>query len=135
MSDGTPGGSGQGLRGALARLGAALLGLVHTRLELAAVELAEERARITAHLVLVLVAVFCFMAALFAVSALVVVWFWDTQRIAALCGVAVAYVVIGLAALWRLSLRRKSDAPPFAATRAELERDRAWVADKLGGDL
>ena len=134
MSDGTPGGSGQGLRAALARLGVALLGLLHTRLELAAVELGEERARIVGSLILALVAVLSFASALLAVSALVVVWFWDTHRIAALCGVVIAYLLVGLVALWRLSSDRKADAQPFATTLAELERDRAWVAEKLGGD-
>ena len=134
MSDGTPGGSGQGLRAALARLGVALLGLLHTRLELAAVEFGEERARIVGSLILALVAVLSFASALLAVSALVVVWFWDTHRIAALCGVVIAYLLVGLVALWRLSSDRKAGAQPFAATLAELERDRAWVAEKLGGD-
>jgi len=71
---------------------------------------------------------------LLAASALVVVWFWDTHRIAALCGVVIAYLLVGLVALWRLSSDRKAGAQPFAATLAELERDRAWVAEKLGGD-
>jgi uncharacterized membrane protein YqjE len=134
VSDSTPGGTGHGLRAALARLGVALVGLVHTRLELAAIELGEERARIVGRLILVLVAVLAFASALFAASALVVVWFWDTHRIVAIGCVAIGYLLIGIVALWRLSLHRKADTPPFAATMAELERDRAWVAEKLGGD-
>jgi uncharacterized membrane protein YqjE len=133
VSDGTSGGSKQGLRGALARLGAAVLGLVHTRLELAAVELDEERARTVDRLALVLIAVPCFASALLAASALVVVWLWDTHRIAALSGVTIAYLLIGLVALWRLRVLRHPGSPPFAGTLAELERDRAWIADKLGG--
>jgi uncharacterized membrane protein YqjE len=134
VSDGKPEGSGHGLRGALARLGVALVGLVHTRLELAAVELGEERARIGVRLVLALVAILSFGSALLGASAFVVVWFWETHRIAAIGVVTIAYVVIGLVALWRLSRHGKSDAPPFAATMAELERDRAWLAEKLGGE-
>ena len=34
-------------------------------------------------------------------------------------------------ALWRLAERKKTDAPAFAATLAELERDRAWLASRL----
>ncbi len=85
-------------------------------------------------MVIVLVAVLAFAFALFGASALVVVAFWDTNRIAALCGVTLAYLAIGLVALWRLSVLGRTDAPPFAATLAELERDRAWLAGKPGDD-
>ena len=134
MSDATPGGSSRGLRGALLQLGTALLGLAHTRIELAAVEFDEARERAAARLILVLVAAGSFAFAVLAASALVVVWFWDTYRIAALCGVVLAYLVVGSVALWRLAVRKRSERPPFAATLAELERDRAFVAEKLGGD-
>ena len=87
MSDGTPGGSGRGLRGALTELGASLLGLAHTRLELAAVEFDEVIERTVARLVLLLVALMSFAFALLAASTLFVVIFWDTHPIAALCAV------------------------------------------------
>jgi uncharacterized membrane protein YqjE len=134
VSDGTPGGSGRGLRGALAELGASLLGLAHTRLELVAVEFDEVRERTIAQLVLLLAVILSFAFALLAASTLVVVFFWDTHPIAALCAVALAYLLIGLFALWRLSVRSQADAPPFAATLAEFERDRAWLTDRFGGD-
>ena len=63
-----------------------------------------------------------------------VVLFWDTHRIAALCGVTIVYALLGLAALWRLAARRKTDRAAFAATLAELERDRAWLASRFGDD-
>ena len=132
MNSGTPGASGRGLRGALAQLGAALLGIARTRLELVALEVGEVRARATEQLVLILVAGLLFAFALLAASALVVVLYWDTYRIAALCGVTIAYVVLGLIALWRLALTRKTGSPPFAGTLAELERDRAWMANEFG---
>lgn len=134
MSDGTPGGSGRGLRGALGALGTSFVGLVHTRLELASLEFDEVRARMLARLVLLLAALVSLAFALLVASALVVVLFWDTHRIAALCAVTIAYLLIGLIALWRLSSRTRSDAPAFAATLAELERDRAWLSDSFGGD-
>ena len=133
LSDGTPGGARRGLRGVLAELGSALLGLARTRLELVAVEFDEVRERSLLKLALVLAAFAAFAFALLAASALVVVAFWDTHRIGALFGVLIAYLVLGFAALWRLSVHRKTDARPFAATLAELERDREWFADKLGG--
>ena len=65
---------------------------------------------------------------------LVVVLFWDTHRIAALCAVTIVYALLGLVALWRLAVQRKAETPAFAATLAELERDREWLASRFGGD-
>ena len=120
------------MRGALAQLGAALLGLAQTRLELVVLEIDEARTRVTEQLVLILAAGIFFAFALLAASALIVVLLWDTYRIGALCGVTVAYLVLGLAALWRHSVKRRAASPPFAGTLAELERDRAWVAEQFG---
>jgi uncharacterized membrane protein YqjE len=131
VTDGTPPGSRRGLRAAAAQFAAALLGLGRTRLELAAVEFEEARARAAESLVLALVAGICFAFAVLAASLLVVVVFWDTHRIAALCGMAIVYVLLGLVALWRLAVHRKTAAPPFAATLAELERDRTWLASRF----
>ena len=132
MTDGTSPPSRRGLKSAAASLAAALLGLGRTRLELVAVEFEEARARTSRNIALVMVAALCFAFALLAASLLVVAVFWDTHRIAALCGVTILYALLGLLALWRLSARRKTDAPPFAATLAELERDRAWLASRFG---
>ena len=132
MTDGTPPRARRGLKGAAADLPAALLGLGQTRLELAAVEFEEVRARTTQNLALVMVAALCFAFALLAASLLVVVLFWETHRIPALCGVTVVYALVGLLAVWRLAERKKTHAPAFAATIAELERDRAWLASRFG---
>ena len=131
MADGTPPGPRRGLRAAAAQLAAALLGFGRTRLELAAVEVEDARARAVDSLILTLIAVICFAFAVLAASMLVVVVFWDTHRIAALCGMTIVYGLLGLVALWRHAVHRKDSAPPFAATLAELERDRAWLATRF----
>ena len=46
----------------------------------------------------------------------------------ALGAVTLAYLLAGVLALWRFSVRRQNDPKPFAATIAELERDREWLA-------
>jgi uncharacterized membrane protein YqjE len=116
-----------GISGALTRLSAALVSLVHTRAALASVEFAEERERAVARLVLLVVAAVAFgFAALFA-SALVAVWFWDTYRLAAIAGVMLFWAAVGAIAMLRLGQRRRSAPRAFAATLAELERDRAWL--------
>jgi len=134
VADGTPPGSRRDLRAAAAQLAETLLGLGRTRLELAAVEFEEARARAAERLVLALVAGLCFALAVLVASMLVVVLFWDTHRIAALCAVTIVYALLGLVALWRLAVQRKSETPAFAATLAELERDREWLASRFGGD-
>ena len=112
----------------LRRLGATLIALVRTRAELAVVELREEGARRKDQLVVALVGAAFLVLALLCASLLVVVFFWETHRVAALAGVTLAHAAI---AGWAFAtLRRISgEAPqPFAATLAELERDREMLS-------
>jgi uncharacterized membrane protein YqjE len=132
VTDGATGGSPSGLRGALAQLGSSLLGLLRTRLELAALDFDEERQRAAEGLVLTLVAVLFVGFAIFAAQTFIVAWFWDTHRFAAIGGVLVFDLAIGLAAFLRLQALRREQRAPFAATLAELERDRAWLAERFG---
>lgn len=132
MSAGTPPRVTRDLRGAVGRLASALLEFGRTRAELAAVEFEEARARAGENLVLVLVAAAAFAFALLAASMLIVVLFWDTHRITVLCIMTFVYFLIGVIALWRLSGHKKADPPAFAATLAELERDRAFLASRFG---
>jgi len=130
--DGTPGTApAGGLRHALARAGSSLVGLVRTRLELASVEYLELRERTFSRLVLTAVAVVSFAFAVLMASALVVVLFWDTHRIAALAALTLVYAAIGAGAWWRLKAQGRAAAAPFAATLAELERDGEWLSDAV----
>ena len=132
MSDG---GSGQstarGLSGAAARLGASLLGLVRTRLELASVELAEERDRVQYQLTSLVVAIAMFMFALLFAAAWIVVYFWDSSRLTAIAVVAVVFAAAGAGLLMLRSHAARAAPMPFAATIAEFERDRAALAGRV----
>ena len=132
MTAGTPPRSRRDLHGSVGRLASALLEFGRTRVELATVEFEEARARAAENLVLVLVAAAAFGFALLAASMLVVVLFWDTHRITALCLMTLVYFLVGVVALWRLSEHKKADPPAFGATLAELERDRAFLANRFG---
>jgi uncharacterized membrane protein YqjE len=134
VSGSTSGGSQRGLAGALAQFGAALLEIGRTRFELAVVEFDETRSRASEQFAMVLAAGICFAFALLAATVLIVVAFWETNRIAVLVGVTLTYLVLGLIALWRRSALKRASTPPFAATLAEFERDRAWLAERFGGD-
>ena len=133
MNDASSGhGREAGLRGSFARLAASGLTLLRTRAELAALEFDESRDRAKRHLLLLAVAVLALALAWIACCALFVVFFWDAHRHAALLAVAILHFVVGVGALWRLKSAEAAAAPPFAATLAELERDRQWLAEQFG---
>jgi uncharacterized membrane protein YqjE len=135
VSDETPGAAPEpGLRGALARLAAAAVALVGTRVELASIEFAEERERARDRLILVAVALTGFGFALLAASAFVVVLFWEAHRLEAIAGVCLFYLAVGGIAAWKLAAGRGNAPAPFAGTLAELERDREWLSRRMGGE-
>ena len=127
-----PGAAPSGLSGALSRLAASAVDLVRTRAELAAVEFDEARELAKDRFVLLGVGLVCLATGTLGASAFVVVYFWDTYRLTALGVVTAAYLLGGAWALWRFSVRRRTDPKPFAATLAELERDREWLAGERG---
>ena len=135
----TDGGSEQsrargGLSGAVSRLGASLLGLVRTRLELASVELAEERDRVQYQLTSLVVAIAMFMFALLFAATWIIVYFWDTNRLTAIAVVAFVFAAAGAALLMLRSQAARAAPMPFAATIAEFERDRAALAGRANAE-
>jgi uncharacterized membrane protein YqjE len=132
VSDGTPGAApAGGLRQALVRAGAAAVELVHTRVDLVALEFAEERERAKVHVVLVMVAAMFFGFAVLCASALVVLLFWDTHRVAAIAAVTAVHLAVGVGAVLRVRAHQRTAPRPFATTLAELERDRQWLAGEI----
>jgi uncharacterized membrane protein YqjE len=113
------------LRATVAQLGDALLGLARTRFELAAVEYAEERRRVGQQLVLLVAGIGCLLFALLFFAAGFIAYFWDTHRVAAIVGVILVFAAAGAVMLWRRAEIGHSAATPFAASLAELEKDRA----------
>jgi uncharacterized membrane protein YqjE len=79
------------------RLAATLGSLLHTRLELAVVELEQESRRFVSFVLLSLLAVFAIGIALLLAAFFVIVLFWDTHRIAAVVGTSVFFTALGLA--------------------------------------
>ncbi len=110
--------------GPLRRMLGSILALMHTRLELIGIELAEERERLVAVLFLGLTAAIFGLLALISLTALIVVAFWDTYRWQALVGITVVYGVVAL--LCALKARNGLLAAPivFQSTLHEFEKDR-----------
>jgi uncharacterized membrane protein YqjE len=129
MSDASqPDAGGATLRGSLARLADALVGLARTRLELATIEYTEERERVGRQLVLMLAGIGCLLFALFFAAAGVIVVFWDTYRFPAIIGVIVFFAAAGAVLLWRRAEISNQSPIPFAATIAEMDKDRAAMS-------
>ena len=115
------------IRESIGLIGATLVAMVHTRLELAAVELQEESQRVLGYLMLALASLLLFGIAMLLVALLVIVVFWDSYRIEA---VAALTALFGLAAtLTALSLRSQLRNKPrlLAATVGELAKDVAYI--------
>jgi uncharacterized membrane protein YqjE len=119
--DRPPGESGP--LGSARALGASLLALLGTRVELAAIELKEETERRKRLAVLALVAALFLGAGLLLLAFLLVVLFWDTHRLAAIAGVTLLYSAIGAWALLRFRAILRDSPPPFSATLDEFKRD------------
>ena len=113
------------LRDAVARLVDALLGLARTRLELVSIEYAEERSRIVRRLACLVIGIGCLLIALLFTAAGVIMFFWDTHPFAAVVGVVVVFAGAGAVLLWRRAEIGHTAPTPFAASLAELEKDRA----------
>jgi uncharacterized membrane protein YqjE len=116
------------LRGSLARLSHALLGLVRTRVELASIEFSEERARVGRQLALLIAGVGCLLFAVMFTAVGVIVYFWDTYRMTAVTGVVLVFGVAGAFLLWRRAELAQTAPAPFAASLAELDKDRTALA-------
>ncbi|HTJ93770.1 MAG TPA: phage holin family protein [Pararobbsia sp.] len=111
-------------QGPLRRIVGALLGIVHTRLELLGIELSEEKDRLLAALFVGLGAMLFATMALIAFTFLVAAAFWDTYRwqsLAILCGV---YLLIAIVCALVARHRLRTAPLMFQATLSELEKDR-----------
>jgi uncharacterized membrane protein YqjE len=116
------------LSASISSLLAALLGSVRTRAELASVEYAEERARVGQQLAFLIAGLGCLLFAVLFVAVGVIAWYWDTYRMAAIVGVIVVFAGAGAACLWWRASVARAAPTPFAASIAELEKDRAALA-------
>jgi uncharacterized membrane protein YqjE len=117
--------AGRGLLDSLRKLARTFLAVVQTRLEIVASEIDEARARLARIAVLAAVAGFCTGVAVNLLVLLLVVVFWDTNRLLAIGVLAGVFAAAAIAAgllLWSAIARRP---PLLSATLAELRKDRA----------
>ena len=109
------------------RLGSTLVDMVHTRLELAAVEVEEESQRMLGYLLFGLLSLILFGVAFLLLAFLVIVLFWDTHRVAAVGGMAALFTAAG--AIIAIKVKAGFDSKPrlLQNTIEELRKDIAYV--------
>lgn len=112
---------------AIGRIGAGLLEMVGTRLELAAVEMEEETQRLLGYFVMAFAALILSGIALVLVALTVIMIFWDTARLQAAIGLIVVFG--GAAAIFAFKLKSQLASRPrfMAATVNELNKDVNFV--------
>lgn len=117
------------LLSSLRALAATSVGILRTRLELVAIELAEEKSRLMGMLLVALAALLCLALGLLMFSFLIVAVFWDTKyRHLAIALVGAAYLLVGLVMLFMVRRQASHSPIAFEDTLAELQRDRDMLA-------
>ncbi|WP_134607720.1 phage holin family protein [Pseudomonas aeruginosa] len=111
-------------RPSLRRFGAAFLGLLHGHVELFGIELQEQKANTLRLLLFAGLALVFALLLLVGLSLLVLIVFWDTNRLAAALGLCLFYVIGSLFCGWRLDQSINDESSPFSATLEELANDR-----------
>jgi uncharacterized membrane protein YqjE len=114
--------------GSVRELARTLLSFAETRARLAVTELEEQAARVAEILLWAATALFFFAITVVFVAILVVLLFWDSNRVLAAGLLAVLFA--GIAAFATLAARaRLRERPKFlAATLAELKQDRERIS-------
>jgi len=117
-----------GFMDSLRRLGSSLTGLLHTRAELFAVELQEEKLRAIRLVIWVSVAAALGVAGIFVAIAALAVWLWTWAGYWGLGGLAGGTLGLAAIILWLIHHRITQGPGPFAGTVAEFKKD----AESLG---
>jgi uncharacterized membrane protein YqjE len=119
-----PGQRPPGLFASLRRVGATLIAILQSRVELFAHEIERERVRVTRLLILGVVALFFLALGAVTVTIFVVVLFWDSQRLIAIGFLAALYLAIGGGLALYLKGEASRAARPFSASLEQLRKDR-----------
>ena len=109
------------------RIGATLVAMVRTRLELAAVEAREEAQSLLGCVAWTMLAAFLGAGALLLVALFVIVLFWDEHRLLAIGAMAGVFALAAVLILAKVRAGFAARGPMLAATRAELGKDIAFI--------
>lgn len=116
--------AGEGLYASLRRLLGSVFDIVVVRIELAAVELEEEKLRLFDALLRALLGLLLLGIAMVLLVCLVVLVVAETWRVPVVAGLAALFVAAGLWALLASRQRLRSPGGLFSGSRGELQADR-----------
>lgn len=114
----------------LARFATTLIGTVHTRLELASVEIEEELARYSHYLIWSLVALFCGFVAILLTILFIVIIYWDTHRELVLASLIGFFACTATGIFFTIRRAYTKKPPLLHATLSEFKSDIACLRDK-----
>lgn len=117
---------------AVRRIGADLLDLARTRLELAGIELQESGRVLLGYLAWGVAAAVLALFALWLVVVFVLVLFWDTHRLLAVGVMALLFILGTVCAAMKLRAGLAARGPLLPATLAELRKDAAALKGETG---
>lgn len=101
-----------------------LMSMIGTRLELLATDIESHAQATLSALLLTLTALLLGIITFTFIGIAVIVWFWDTHRIAAAAGVLVCYALAAVLIALRARAGWRSRPPALAGTLHELDLDR-----------
>jgi len=113
-----------GLFESLKTLSVSLVGIVHTRLELLSTDIAEEREHLITLLLLVQLALFFLGVGVLLLALLIVVAFWESHRLLAVGGLTGLFLLASAGTAWLAVHKTRTRPRLFAASLAELSKDR-----------
>lgn len=114
------------------QLVAQLLALLQVRIELLTTDLSGDLRRLAVLLIWAAVGLLFAFLALLTLVAVVIVAFWDSNRLLAVGLVAGLFVMMAAVAVWQVVRRVRNGPPLLAGTLGELRRDRAALDAAAG---
>lgn len=115
------------LRETAHQLGDSALALFRARLELASIELAEERERLLTRLAWLIAGILLLVFALLGLGVLLAALLWNSNHLLALVLPTLLFALGGWWLLRRAQALARTGDLPFAATMAEFDKDRALL--------
>ncbi len=115
--------AGEGFLGSLRNAAATLVAILQNRLDLVAIEAAEEKLRVVEALILAVAFFFLALLGMLVLTFGLLFLAPPDWRPFLLGGFVVLYLGAAIAAFWSLNKRVKSWPPPFSATVQELKKD------------
>lgn len=106
------------------KLSKAVSGLISSHFRLFVIELNEQKQHLLKQVILLSLVLIFGLLSLLALTALIIIAFWDSYRIWAVVGVVVFYVLATLICLWRWKVSSRHSPPAFADSLEQLAKAR-----------